>query len=191
MATSGDMMRVVNVGDKEFKDGWDGNKFVIPPGGERFVPFDAIEVWLGHPDAMDTSENNRVRLAEYTRLRVRYGAYEFDDKWEENKPRLEVYTLEGDRVTTVVDDPEGEGITPDQQTVLENRLLSEQLARMQEQMKVLQNQINDENRGADASVQVADDDTEALQEQQSSTPTNSEPPQETIEEDKPNRVKVS
>lgn len=191
MATSGDMMRVVNVGDKDFTDSWDGNKFSIPAGSEKFIPFDAIEVWLGHPDAMDTSENNRVRLAEYTRLRVRYGAYEFDDRWEENKPHLEVYTLDGERITTVIDDPEGEGINPNTQTQLENRLLSEQLHRMEEQMKVLKNQLGDQDRGDNRSTEVApvvDEDSKASLPRMSS-PTDSD--EETIEEDKPNRVKVS
>lgn len=122
------MVRCKNVGDKPFKDGYANVTYVLPPGKDVFVPYDAAVLWFGNPDVFDVSARQRGRTDFYHRLRLRYGAFDdhriladgsevrftADELWEENKPQVEVYTLEGERLHTIIDDPEGTNVDPAQ-----------------------------------------------------------------------------
>lgn len=152
---AGEVVKVLNKGESDFRDGWDGQQYTIKPGQDAFVPYDAILNWLGNPAAIDYSESQRDRLSEYTRLRVRYGAYENDGAWEDNKPSLEVFTLDGKRITTVVDDPEGLDITPEIQTKRENMLLADRLALLEEELKQVRSQQAEEVRASEAERNAA------------------------------------
>lgn len=128
------MVRVKNVGDKPFKDGYANQTYEIKPGKEAFVPFDAAALWFGHPDVYDVSPRQRARFDQWKRLRTKYGAFDVaakgengvqvvtsaDQMWERNKPQVEVYTLEGKRLTTVIDDPEGKTIGANEEQDVQN-----------------------------------------------------------------------
>lgn len=126
MATDYAMVRVKNVGDKPFRDSFANQPFEVLPNKETFVPFDAAALWFGHPELYDVSPRQRARTQMYARLRQRYGAFDdtnrddkvtsADEKWEQNRPRIEVYSLDGERIYMVIDDPDGTRettVTPD------------------------------------------------------------------------------
>lgn len=97
------IVKIRNVGTTDWVDGFDGTRYKIPAGAEVYLPVGAAITWLGDWHAHNDGRNND-RFAEHERLRMRYGAYENDGLWEQMKPKLEVYTTEGSRILTVVDD---------------------------------------------------------------------------------------
>jgi hypothetical protein len=109
------IVRVVNVGDRPFRDRYNRQWVDIPVGGEQFVPFEAVCLWFGNPDVMDKGPRQRDRTDTYQRLRARLGVYENEALWESRKPKVECYTINGDRIITVMDDPYGtqKRTTPD------------------------------------------------------------------------------
>lgn len=104
------VVRVTNTGDTPFIDKFDGQKFRVEPHSDTLVPFDAICLWMGNPGARDIDAKRRDRTDEFGRLRVRYGVYEHEHLWETARPHLEVTTLEGERILTVAEDPEGRAV---------------------------------------------------------------------------------
>lgn len=144
------LVRVVNEGDKEFVSRWEGNIFRIKPGSETMVTRDAVNRWTGNADTVNDGKVN-ARREEYNRLRVLYGAYERDEVWEANRPHLAVYDLDGNRITTVLDDPEGTNINAPQFNPVE-RSMQEQLAVMEQQMEAMRRAIAD-REAADATGQ--------------------------------------
>lgn len=156
-------VRVRNIGSTPFVGKYDGATFRIVPGSEGFVPFAASCLWFGHPAAMDLDDRNRHRTAEVERLRVRYGVYEADkvkdvpgikdvaghpdlgntaDAFLTLTPDVEVFTVDGDRIITVIEDPDGNHVTPelitsathqrDQLTIEEMRGRMAEMERMME-----------------------------------------------------------
>lgn len=125
MAT-GQVVRLVNEGDTPFRDMYANQPVNIPPHGQLFVDWDAMCLWLGHPDANDFDPRNRVRVAEYHRLRSRYGVdaqsleqslsgipVDADDLFNSMRPKLAAYdTATEQRIVTVADDPAGDSLTP-------------------------------------------------------------------------------
>ena len=122
---SGDVIRLVNVGDTDFVDAFNGRRFEIRAGGQLMVDFDAMCLWLGHPDANNFDPRNRVRVYEYDRLRVRYGvdaqglknslddvAFDSEDLFRQMRPQLEAYDMADQRIMTVADDPNGDFLAP-------------------------------------------------------------------------------
>jgi hypothetical protein len=103
-----DMVRLVNKGTDTFTDTYNNTRYTIAAGSEGFVPWDAMCLWLGDPRARDADERHRDRTDEYARLREKYGVYHQDKLFAGVVPQLEVYTLDGKRITTVAEDPEGE-----------------------------------------------------------------------------------
>lgn len=161
-----DSVRLVNQGDKPWKDMYDGVRYAIPVGGETFVPFPAACLWFGHPDSIDVDDKNRHRTDEMTRLRVKYGLYENDvdprtgeDLWAKNVPQIAVVSLSGQRVVTVLDDPTGSNITPTQQTVAAQSQVTDMLAGMQAQIDALTRQLAREQQAGQATMDSdAEDD---------------------------------
>lgn len=138
MAQQYDMVRARNVGDKPFVGDFASVRYVLQPGKDVFVPFDAAALWFGHPDVFDVGPRQMARTEMYKRLRLKYGAYDdtdadgnrtsSDEKWEQNRPRVEVYTLDGQRLNTVIDDPSGTAANPVDPDLAEQRGI---LARLQ------------------------------------------------------------
>lgn len=122
---SGDVIRLMNVGDVDFVDRFNGREYTIRAHGQLMVDFDAMCLWLGHPEANDFDPRNRVRVAEYARLRGKYGVdakalemtltktpFDPDQLFEAMRPPLEAYDMADQRILTVADDPSGEFLAP-------------------------------------------------------------------------------
>jgi hypothetical protein len=127
----GDILKVTNVGTKLFRGAWDLVDYVIPPGSSDYLPFEIICVCFGDPRSSATVRSHRDargivgflpdRQSEVRRLRLLYshGFGDFTGKegvdvvWEADKiPHVEVETLQGQRVFTVLDDPAGSSVIP-------------------------------------------------------------------------------
>jgi hypothetical protein len=108
MSMSDQMVRLVNKSDTDFKDMYNSVTYRVPAGSDGFAPFDAACLWFGDPSSQDLSARDRGRTDEYERLRVRYGVYADEHRFDGALPDIEVYTLDGDRVTMVREDPTGE-----------------------------------------------------------------------------------
>ena len=104
MAT--ESVRVLNKGGEDFKGQYDRDTYVIPAGSESIVPWDATCLWLGDPRATDNGVQKN-RLEEYRRLTSKFGVYDEQDQFDDARPRLEVYRLNGNRVTMLAEDPFG------------------------------------------------------------------------------------
>lgn len=132
-----DIVRINNVGTEEFIDKYDGATYRIPVGGETMVPLDAVILWCGHPEANDADPRNRVRQMEWERLRTRYGVYEETEKLAHLFPKLEVWGLDGTRVVTVLDDPEGVKTTTEKAPDTAEK----RLAQLEAEIRVLRNAL--------------------------------------------------
>lgn len=147
-----DVVRLRNVGATDFKAQYANIPYTVRPGQETVVQFAAACLWLGHPDAVDVDEKRRYRTDEYLRLMMRYGVYDGSPlPWETAKPSVECFTLDGDRLVTVVDDPEGKHLSPATSSLAERERMLDQMARMQQQMTAMQAQVDAKAR-EDASV---------------------------------------
>lgn len=150
------MVKVVNVGDQTFTDMFESSPFSLEPGEEQFVQFEAASLWFGNPELMDVGPRQRARFETYKRLRSRYGAFDddvedpetgrmthisADERWEANKPRVEVYTLQGERLWTVVDDPLGEHVNPAAISSAENNLVLNRLQALEEETRILRSAL--------------------------------------------------
>lgn len=128
----------------------------IEPGQSVTVPEEVAWHFLGRWWTDNSDPRERARTNEYRRLRQLYGAYDDEVLWEEGypsghpsephatyprgmKPRIEAYTMLGERITTVIDDPDGNANMSTQvgrEMSLERQVafLGEQLAKMQRQL---------------------------------------------------------
>lgn len=191
-----DVVRLKNVGKEKWFGRYNNQPYTIFPGGEGIAPFIAICNWFGHPDAVDTDPRNRHRFNELERLRVKYGVYDDDTKWDANTPKIEVFTLDGERVLTVLDDPEGNHLHPSTTTMAEKTILEEQLDAMQKQMRVMQAQLDVQNRADEAEAQagpVGEDDAPVTSPpHEAFIPPVAVPPEPAavVSEDTPSRVRV-
>lgn len=122
---SGDVVRLVNVGETDFVSAFNGRSFTIPAHGQLMVDWDAMCLWLGHPEANNFDPRNRVRVYEYQRLRERYGVdaealrlsingtpFDTEALFEAMRPPLEAYDMADTRLMTVADDPNGDFLAP-------------------------------------------------------------------------------
>lgn len=127
------IVRVINKSNVDFMDKYNSQEFSIPAGMESLVPYEAMCLWVGDPQSVDT-ERNPARRAEFHRLRVRYGSYDDTEMWRENKPDLEFADAEGNRIVTVADDPEGSPSDIPSKSVTAD-YLHKQLQMVQDQLK--------------------------------------------------------
>lgn len=175
----GDWVKVVNVGEKPFTAQWDSRKYTAPVGGEVFMPFEAAKLWLGDPRAAESISSHRDitgmvswipdRATEVRRLRALYDNQFGDERTITGHPVVEVYTQAGDRIYTVLDDPNGERVAPAVSSVMDHAALLDQVKRQQATIDLLlQNaglgaaQVEDSQSTTttpptDSDVQVEDD----------------------------------
>ncbi len=192
-----DVVRLRNVGTDPWTGKYANQEYRIPSGSEAIVSFAAACLWFGHPDAVDVDDRNRYRTDELDRLRVRYGVYDGDkDQWDGQTPSIEVHDLDGNRLITVVDDPDGAHLSPAQSSVQEKAALQDQMTRMAQQMKAMQAQIDlkeRENVSVANSGDIDEDSNPFDTKTGPSTPTavggESTPPAD-ASEDTPTRVRV-
>lgn len=103
---SDSVVRVVNKGDSDFEGQYDRNRYPIAAGSESIIPWDAACLWLGDPRLRDAG-TDRARLEEYRRLTSKFGVYDEHDRFEDARPKLEIYRLNGTRVKMLAEDPFG------------------------------------------------------------------------------------
>lgn len=127
-------------GGKDFKDKYDGEVYIIKTGGSAFVPWEAACRWLGDPNLVDDT-NDKSRRNEYNRLSVKYGVYENEELWEANRPTISVYSMDGDRITMLLDDPEGDEILVAEQTIRESQQMEDRLQQMEREMVALRRRL--------------------------------------------------
>lgn len=170
-----DTVRIRNLGTNEWRDKWNNQYYRCQAGGEALVPFAGVCLWFGHPNAIDVpgDPKKKYRTEEFQRLCVKYGVYdrhqEFvpgvvfkDDRGNDKNPipKIEVFDLEGARLVTVMEDPEGSTLAPFTAEEQENIDLRAQMAHLQRQMQGLLQQIANDDRGNQAiqvSPNVSDD----------------------------------
>ncbi len=145
-----DVCRLKNAGSEPWLARYANQQYRIQPGGEGIAPFVAVCNWFGHPDAVDISPRDRYRTNERDRLRIKYGVYDDDSKWEAQTPSIEVFTLDGERIITVLDDPDGVNLSPSTSTLAEKAMLEQQMAEMQKQMKAMQTALDVQSRNDEA-----------------------------------------
>lgn len=146
-----DIVRLVNTAPTPFIAKWDNQTWTIKSGSESLVPRDAANLWFGDGSLVDAG-NRRDRSIAYDRLRSRYGAYERDEVWETNKPCVELYDLDGERIHTIIDDPDGDlyGPVMTQQNI--NTDLESQLSDMQRQMAAIERALADRDNATASTV---------------------------------------
>lgn len=194
---AGEVVRLHNDGETAFNDRYGGQRYIINPGQDAIVPWEAMSLWLGNPDFVDIDKKQRFRTDEYHRLRVRYGAHDdatrgitADQMWENHKPAISVYKLDGEQVITVVDDPLGSHLTPQTQTVAENQLLRTRMEEMAAQMAAMQAQMDTLDR-QEAATTASDARADAPKRQAVPAKPPAPDPESGATEDSPTRVRVS
>lgn len=148
---------------KPFVDDYASQRYVIKPGEEAIVPYFAMVYWLGDPRAIDVGDRNsqphlQHRTMEIDRLQTKYGTYGdawYPNEWEineenshlypssrhQNLPKLEVTSMTGERLYTIIDDPEGTHLMPATSTVVEQQNLAAAVSSMQAQIQALTAQL--------------------------------------------------
>lgn len=120
MATP-DLIRIVNDDDQPLI--LNGNeRYEIAPGGERVVPFTIAASWFGDPRSRDT-DKERERTDIYRQVRMLWGYSEgiiyhenprdLDSPvigWDDMKPKVTCYDMDGTEIPFVIHDPEGTSI---------------------------------------------------------------------------------
>lgn len=153
---SGQVIRLVNEGDSTFSDMYGGQVFTIPAGEQMFVDFDAMCLWLGHPEANDFDPRNRVRVAEFHRLRSRYGVdartvemtllkqpVDSEELFQQLRPKLVAYDASSNtQIMTVADDPSGDSLSAVSPEISGNQdLILARMAQMEQEMVNLRAQL--------------------------------------------------
>lgn len=156
-----DIVRLKNTGDTRWTDKYNNQVFACDPGKDIVIPFGALCLWMGNPDAKDVPNGQRHRRAEFNRLVIRYGGADNPDLWHENTPKIEAYDFDNNRIITVIDDPEGKGVHSAQTTVEEQEILQSQvnkltreLAAMRSRMESHDDEVVDEDIREDAPSRV-------------------------------------
>lgn len=155
------VVRLRNEGDTPFSQKYAGVRYIIPPGSETIVPFMAMCLWLGHPNAVDMDKKRRFRTQEFQRLCVKWGVYEHYEDVETKFPKVTAWDIiTNEELITVVKDPDGKHLTPDVQTRLERDTMAEQMVAMQKQIAHLQAQMDQKSRELAAQTAAGDTRTD-------------------------------
>lgn len=151
------IVKIRNVGTSDWVDGFNGTRYKIPAGAEVYLPRGAAITWLGDWTAYDDGRNND-RFAEHERLRMRYGAYENDGLWEAVKPKLEVYSTDGERIPTVIDDgPDGAAPVIDLTLDPGAGGAADRLQALERELKILRAQMHQDSTLASSGTLLPDD----------------------------------
>lgn len=157
----GDIVRVVFKGwqetvaqqaiDNSLSIMWDSKPYTLLPGHDSFIPFEAAACWFGDPRSGERVISNRDnrglvgfipdRATEVRRLRTKYDNQGGSDERLYFYPIVEVYDLEGQRITTVLDDPKGDSVMAARPTVSDNAQLLDIVTKQQKTIDFLMQQI--------------------------------------------------
>jgi hypothetical protein len=119
MSTNYDLIRIKNVGDTDLV--LRGNvRYTIPAGNDRIIPFTEAASWFGDPrlrnegrDQMRTMAWRQIQnlwgfTEGMTYLKDRWDVTQGFKTWDDFKPKVEMYDMDGERVYFIIDDPDGE-----------------------------------------------------------------------------------
>lgn len=159
-----ELVRVKNVHEVTFQDRWASTPYVIPPGQESLVPWGAACNWFGDPYVIDKPQLSQFdRQDEIHRLETRLGCYDGDDKnrlqrFEENRPHVEVTTLEGDVIQMLVDNMDGSGNPPQYlEKIDEKQALATELERMKQVQAELLSRLQNLEAGEETYAELPAD----------------------------------
>lgn len=170
MPAPGDVVNIVNPTDTDFKARYLTNKITIKANSNTYVPFEYMVYWMGNPDARNIDHRRRHREDEVRRLHTLYGAYYDEEAWEQNKPRIEAYTADGQRIITPIEDPTGEHATPITSPQSQEALVHQQLASQSTMIEQLKKQVETLTRQNQANLASVDTDSNPLIPTPPSTP---------------------
>lgn len=153
MIGPGDTVRAINQEDYDVTVGWGNVNYILKPQKDTFVPAEAIINYFGDPRS--TSEMKSMELAtgqhawvpdrptEVRRLRIKWARYNINNPEDDLiAPHVEVYTLDGDWVPTVANDPQGERVNAASLTVKDQFDRDAVIERMQAQLDQLLKERN-------------------------------------------------
>lgn len=114
------VVRVRNNGKKPYKDQYANLKYTIAPGQEVLVPWGAAILWLGDPRTVnDELHGYFQRDEELLRVLIRMGSHGLDgrnlseaERAVRDRPPLAVFDVNNEPIEMLLDDPEGENVTP-------------------------------------------------------------------------------
>lgn len=80
----------------------------VPPGEQVIVPLAYLVVCFGHPAARNVGVD-RARDDAYSQALTWWGMYPGmnEAEWDDLRPQFEAYTMDDERIWTVLEDPEG------------------------------------------------------------------------------------
>lgn len=151
------VIQLVNTGEVPWRDQYAKTWYEAAPGERIFIPFFAMCLWFGHPDATDIpgDRQKQYRLEEYRRLQVRYGVYDDGmDTFMAAVPDVKLYTATGEPIITVCDDPIGEHLRPVMNDKKQIELMQTAMEQMQKQVAAMEAQILQQQRADDATVKA-------------------------------------
>lgn len=139
-----EMVRVTNVGNDDFTDGYANQKYRVPSGDKVIIPWGAACLWFGDPEIIDRPTLSQFdRRDEVDRIYMRMGCYDGDgetaaSRFQRRKPAVLVESLEGAAIPMLVEQMDGSVNTPvslpqgDERTALAGEL---------ERMKAMQAEL--------------------------------------------------
>jgi hypothetical protein len=147
---------------------WNNRPYTIMAGMDGYLPFDCVKMYYGDPRSVndvirikDEQGNDMIvadRAAEVRRLQQFYQSSEFatnhakfreyipgdrthmDAGISDLCPLVEVYSMDGQRIHTVVDDPYGDNVVVSQQTRAEAEKMRSQLIEQSDVIGLLKRQ---------------------------------------------------
>lgn len=166
------ILRVVNQDPIAHTVKWNSRRYKLEPGKDVFIPAACAYTWFGDPRSTNiyqsiTTPEGTVyfvpdRASEVRRLRIKYGGgFDGDEQSFDGVPALpnvEVYDTDGNRVTTVLDDPTGDSVTPALITTSDETDLRKTVAQQQRLIAALMeaNGMNEDGTAKDESELPAD-----------------------------------
>lgn len=160
------LVRVRNVGALP----WEGprakfnnQEYPIPVGEEIICDGEIACTWLGYPAMRDDPNKAQFHRTEaFNRLRQTYGwsaGFDQEPDWEEMRPKLEVYTMKGERIWMILDDPEGKLAKPQEDVVRPDDIewLKAQVARQEEELDALKAQTAAREQQGDVPSELPED----------------------------------
>lgn len=150
----GDTVRATNLGDTPFTVTYNSKSHKLSPGKATFIPVEAAILWFGDPRSIEGAQSYRdeagapvfvpERENEVRRLSVKYGhqtgnVYDYlsGKTGSDLVPKVEIATVDGEVIKTVLDDPTGESVIPITQTATERDSLMAIIERQQQQINML------------------------------------------------------
>lgn len=173
--------------DEPYIGKYDGEYITIPAaGGRKTVEYDVMVVWMGDPKVENT-ERYQERREVFNRICSLHHARGLTGNEPELLPQLEAYDEDGNRIITVMDDPDGVNLVPDagEQT---------DIGKLQRQIERLQRQVDEQVAGLVDEPAAAPEHTpfdDIIEAQDAAVEEEDVEDELDIPEDTPTKVRVS